>query len=175
MMRVAVGLQLRARARPLVLLVHARDAAQERERRGGEAGLRERRRLADQDLGARIGGLDGGVALRVELAVERRTGRERAEPGLVVRLVPDAVAVDAALEVLGGERGELAELGCVRLVPRALWDEALRIGPTRGRSGERDVDPDTIRGGLVDQRVVAGEAVVDDGRLVTRVELRLGH
>ncbi len=175
MVRVAVGLQLRARARALVLRVHARHATQERQRGGGVAGARERCGLADQHLGGRIRRLDRVVALHIESAVESGTGRERAEPRLPVGLVPDAVAVHAAPEVLRCDRGELAELGRVRLVPRAPRHESLGVRPARRRAGERYVDPYAVLGGPVDQRVDAGEVVVHGGRLVPSVELCLGH
>ena len=72
MVRVAVGLQLRAGARAPVLRVHARHAAQERERRRRPAALRRTARSRRSGPSRRVRRLDRGVALHVQLAVERR-------------------------------------------------------------------------------------------------------
>jgi hypothetical protein len=80
----------------------------------------------------------------------------------VVRLVPDAVAIDAALEVLRRDLREVAEVARARLVVADL--AAIAGGPARRVAGQRELDLDAARAGCRDQVVPAAEVVGDAAR-----------
>ena len=128
-----------------------------------------RRELAEQHLGLRVDRLDRPVAGDVERPVERAeagiaalgpvvlaTVVGRLELGVPVGLVPDRVAVHAALEVLGRVAHEPpVEL---RAHP-ARSDLPVRGRPRRRRAGERQLQADAVARGVGDQAVVGGPVV----------------
>ena len=131
--------------------------------------LRVRSRLPDQHLRARSRFLDRVVGVAVESAIERRLAVPRREPAHIVGLVPDAVAVHAAVEMARRDGGELAEQLCVRL------DHSLLVvarGPRGRRPRQVELHADAVLRGVVDQAVVARPVV--GGVRRRRLRVRLG-
>ena len=178
MVGVAVGVQRRAAVDALVARVDARDRAQPFQRRRGQPEpLAPRHRLAvlalrldddlaavghglaDQHLRARVDRLDRVVAGLVERAIELRRLALGLEPGRVVGLVPDRVAVDAALEVLGGGTGEV---GVARRVGAPDRDRDLAVARRVGRRrpGQRQLGAHAVRRCRVDCAVDRAPVVV---------------
>ena len=151
MVRVAVEPQRLAVLGRRVVGLAAGDLAQEGQRRGRDAGAADRAGLAEQDLGRRVDRLDALVGADVELAVLLGRADVRVEPARVVGLVPDRVAVDTALEVLGGGAGELREQPRVGLEVGRL--AVAGAGPGRDRAEQRELDAQAVGGALVDGTV----------------------
>src|SRR4051794_9513378 len=96
----------------------------------------ERRQLTEENLGPAVGALDGRVARQVELPVHLRGGLGGLDPGPVVGLVPDAVAVDLSLEVRCRRLRERLERPGLR-APTA--DLVVRGRPSGRGTGQREL------------------------------------
>ena len=164
MVGVAVGLQRRAVSDALVLRVDARHRAQPLQRRRRRPRVVIGDGLPDEHLRARVGRPDRVVAGDIERAVDLRRLPLRRDPGRVVRLVPDRVAVHPTLEVLRCRAHVVGVEGRVGVDDREA-DAVVARGVRGRRAGERQLRPDPVLGGCVDR-------VVDRIPVVVRVARR---